>query len=156
MNPEFIISVSSVIIAIVALIVGVWQGFVTRQHNRLSVKPHLRIDRSDVESIKIILCNTGVGPAIIETFELRIDGETVSGDRMTRMHAILKRLGIMNVNVRFGTLVQEEAIAVGEKYILFEIKDGLENHKEIISVLPRLTFSISYKSIYGEKFTLSR
>lgn len=152
MDTEIIISLSSVGIACIALFIGVWQGFVTRQHNRLSVRPHLRIDRSEFKIIKITLHNTGIGPAFIDDIELKLDDEVIIGDHKTRMDAIIGKLSILNIDVRYGTLFKEEAITAGEEYILLEILTNPDIHDNLASKIGRITYSVKYKSVYGERF----
>ncbi len=43
MTLELLIGIAGIIIALGAAITTIWQGILTRQHNRLSVKPIIRI-----------------------------------------------------------------------------------------------------------------
>jgi len=43
-NWDKILAISTIIIALSAVIVSLWQGFEQRKHNRLSVKPILGLD----------------------------------------------------------------------------------------------------------------
>lgn len=72
----------SVLIAVCAFIITVWQTWVTRKHNRLSVKPWLStwVETNSIPySYEIRLNNIGIGPAIINSFDIYVDGHKVEG-----------------------------------------------------------------------------
>jgi hypothetical protein len=75
-----ITAICSLIIALAAVTVTVWQGAITRRHSRLSVRPLLAVksDRffDDVgATVMISIHNCGLGPAIIRDRFFRIDGK---------------------------------------------------------------------------------
>ncbi len=72
------------VIALCALGTTFWQAYVSRQHNKLSVKPylttwtHLQNDgASNIFTVDIL--NNGVGPALIKSFQIYVDGQEVKG-----------------------------------------------------------------------------
>ena len=71
-DVDIFIAIVSAFIALCALGLSVISLMFTRKHNRLSVRPHLRIDfcRKRPNDCKIIICNHGLGPAIIEDIYL--------------------------------------------------------------------------------------
>ncbi len=162
MKPEIVIAISSVIIAAAAFLVAVWQGLLTRQHNKLSVRPFLRIDRIEGAGrpSEILLHNVGVGPSFIDNFDLRVDGASVAGDRFTRIRTALTSLGLAdikfeNIKIDMFTPAQGDAIAAGETLTLLRlspVSNTQESYQALIAALPRLTFSVCYKSIYRETF----
>ena len=83
MNLEIIISISSVFIACMALFVAVWQGYATRKHNRLSIKPilHTSLDFSEGK-VSLRVKNCGVGPAIIKTIQVNFHNELFDGSKI--------------------------------------------------------------------------
>jgi len=157
MKPEFIIALTSIVIAGAALFVTIWQGFVTRRHNRLMVRPVFRIDRDELndQPIRIILHNVGVGPGFIDRFDVMVDGANIVGDRVTRMNTAMDRIGLREYRIQYFSPSIGEAINVGESQALIKITVSVNNtpiFNTMIAVLPRLTFSIAYKSIYGETY----
>jgi hypothetical protein len=42
-SSDTVTAIAATVIALLALIVSIWQGVTSREHNRLSVKPHLDI-----------------------------------------------------------------------------------------------------------------
>jgi hypothetical protein len=160
MKPELVTAISSVVIAGAALFVAVWHAFATREHNRLSVRPFFRIDRNQSfgRPIEIILQNTGVGPGFIDRLEIRVDDTAIEGDRFARLRTAMDRIGLADRQVEFFTPLQGEAIAAGESHTLLEVfphEDTAEARAAIIAVLPRLTYSIAYHSIYDEPFVVT-
>jgi len=161
MTQEMIVSIASVVIALSASAATIWQAVLTRRHNRLSVRPHLRIDRSevDVEGIKISVLNTGVGPAIVESFQIKVDNEVIEGNLFSRMQNAWTKLGLQQYNFEAYFPVAQEAFGVGECQILIVprlTKPSAQDIERIRSVVPRLTFTIGYTSIYGDQFLVER
>jgi len=159
MNPELSIALGSAVIALAALGATIWQGFLTRRHNRLSVTPLLKLDRvvAHNKEIAVILKNTGVGPAIIQTYDIKVDGNLIQGRGIARMRAALDSLGLENYSFEIYTPFSDEALAVGESTTLFisspNSTDG--ERKQIRAVVPRIQFIIRYKSIYGDESLLT-
>ena len=158
MDYNIVISLSVAVIALAALGVSMWQGYIAREHNKLSVKPHLVINRTvfDEMLIKYTLRNNGLGPAIIESYEIFVDGKKCEGECEEKIKSILKNLNIKRIQHRSFTPSNNQAISINEKLILLEFeKQGLsESNKERLkSSKNSIEFQIKYKSIYGDNFT---
>jgi len=79
-TATIVIAVASTFIALCALGISVWTGFLTRQHNRLSVMPKLEIYKNfDDEWSGLYISNLGFGPAKLVEFKIWVDNESVSG-----------------------------------------------------------------------------
>jgi hypothetical protein len=66
-------SIITVVLALVALVVAIWQGVEHRRHNRLTVRPHLNfwIDFASSSDIwGITVTNNGPGTAFIDEFAI--------------------------------------------------------------------------------------
>lgn len=74
--------ISSAIIALCALGYTVWQGKQAQKHNKSSFRPRL-VSWSNQDSSKGIyvvdIINNGLGPALIESFTIKIDGKVIAG-----------------------------------------------------------------------------
>src|SRR5687767_14553435 len=71
---------SSNVIAICAFIATFWQAYLSRKHNRLSVKPQLEISSGfnfNDQEYYINILNNGLGTALITKIQLVIDGEEI-------------------------------------------------------------------------------
>jgi hypothetical protein len=80
MEAEAIIALASLIIAAVALGVGVWQTVTTRAYNRKSVRPVLQLQSSfrQGERAGLRLTNVGLGPARIVASQIWLDGKKLN------------------------------------------------------------------------------
>lgn len=77
LNQQKVKKALPIYIAALALIVSLWQGYLTRkqfinakEHNKLSVKPWLGVSAlgfSNNQNIGIIVSNIGIGPAIVDS-----------------------------------------------------------------------------------------
>ena len=73
-SAEQIVAISSLCVAALAFAVTLWQGYLTRKHNRLSVQPRLRVSLQLGERPGIYLQNVGFGPAVIIDFLIALEG----------------------------------------------------------------------------------
>lgn len=76
LSTETKIALSVAVIALCALCVSMWQGYTSREHDRLSVKPHMVISFDyDDTGAGFTMSNGGVGPAIIRSFAVCVDSK---------------------------------------------------------------------------------
>ena len=159
MDAKDVTAICSGIIALLALGVSVWTGIQNRRHNRLSVRPRLRIDRltylkSDVE---VTVVNTGTGPAIIRNFSVTIDGiPIVSNDRPVAAAAARQ----LEIPGQFGSYTPDpsvgDSLRPGESLkllTLLNFPDEIEKRNDVHKKLLKIKFYIVYESIYGEVFS---
>ena len=157
-DAQLITAIFTVVIALVALIVAVWQAHAMRIHNRLSVKPHLVFDRiSDTGSLeaKIVLSNNGVGPAIIKDFSVQFDGSIVQLSGPGIWEGIMAGLGIEYTRYRSQEIEAGSAMKIGDKInILGVVLTGGQSTDFVHEALCRINVFIKYESIYGEDFEI--
>lgn len=170
-SAETITAAAAVIAALVALAVGVWDNIQTRQHNRLSVMPRLvftvEVDRTDPvvtdgedtvsrwDTVAVALRNEGVGPAIVDSLEVRValpGGDTSVHRSLQDAHPELERLhgavsGLGTTHISPGVV-----LAAGREIPLMNFRaegDG-GTYREF---LDRFQVVVRYHSIYGEPRT---
>ena len=157
----------TVIVAVLALFIAVWQVISTRKHNRLSVRPKFRID-SFVSSTKgiahIFLRNCGTGPGIIAEYNVIIDGTKIIDPKATNVINHYKVAS--NLPLDFDCQINSPTIGdtyqANDSIMIFQItvntSEGCLDTEEIYGKfreeLKRWAFEIKYKSIYEEKFDL--
>ena len=74
-----IVAVSAAFIGVAALAVSAYQAFISREQQRASVWPRIEILMSNSPTtFRLTLRNAGIGPALIETAEVRVDGRARS------------------------------------------------------------------------------
>lgn len=69
----------TLVIALVAIGLALWEGAENRRHNRLSVLPRLGAEvdagrTSETEYVRLAVESTGLGPAVFRTFRIYFDG----------------------------------------------------------------------------------
>ncbi|OUR82696.1 hypothetical protein A9Q75_05245 [Colwellia psychrerythraea] len=153
MDASDYIALASMLVAIVALVATLYQSHLSKEHNKLSVVPHLIVHRYTVdESCKFTLENNGLGPAIIKEFKLVASGKEISGFIETAYDEALNTLGL-NVAHSFYHPSKLEHISPAKKVDLYELlnenKEDLATEVAVIS--ENLKFKIVYTSIYRDK-----
>ena len=152
-------ALASAAIAVFAFVVTVWQAGVTRKHNRLSVKPFLNTwsEASEGSGVyEIRLNNIGIGPAIIESFEIRVDDKKVEGNGLDVISYAVKAMFPSNAPpVLFKScLAKGGALGAGEGITLVRIKfapQTMPTSDEFESMKKRIRLTVKYKSIYKEE-----
>lgn len=149
---------SSSIIALCALALTIWQAYVSRQHNKLSVLPYLTTwSHNDVDKglFSVDILNNGIGPALIKTFQVFVDGHEVKGQDL---EVIKKALKILFPNYQYSVynsyLSEGYMMAPKEIRSLLNIlfsQPSLPKPEEIEHATKRVRIVISYESIYKEK-----
>ena len=136
------IQAATLFVAACALAVTIWQGIVTRKHNRLSVTPVLTLYRREGDG-RISVRNNGTGPALVIEYEVYFGEGLLKEEDIPRLFPTI---------VDSGTLLPGAAIAPGEELILFKAIAVLDlSHVE---PLESLRFRITYMSVYNEKRVL--
>ncbi len=151
MTIELSLGIAGIIIALAVAITTIWQGFLTRKHNRLSVKPILRIDRNITldDNFNIKLLNNGVGPAIIKSVKYFVDNTEIVGDQISTQ--VLHKLGLFDSYEHFE-ISSGETLSSGEQRSLFKLLKKLEVDAliDIMTTFKRCSIEIKYESIYNE------
>lgn len=145
-DPELVVSISSVAIAIAAMAIAWWQARLGREHNRLSVKPLLCIRTlQDGGELKLWVTNAGLGPARIDRFAWQLDGKPVA---VSRMIEAFSAAGFDKAGV--GSIKEQEAIQIGSEHLFIRLKG------ERTSFPSGVALRIEYSSFYDTKAVLNR
>lgn len=152
----------AIITATIALGVGVWENVQMREHNRLSVTPHLQltaefrtVEADSVDQGIIRVTNEGVGPAVIDRVEVVVtgpDGEKRHFETWGEARTLLEELyGVaLARRVEIGPDVMFGADRTHELAI-FE-KPTTAETPLFPSLLEHVDLRIAYHSVYGEPF----
>jgi|GEM_PF-6950591 len=149
------------IVSVCALGVSWYQVQLSRQQQLASVWPYLSIsgygtanDKEQAWGVKVT--NNGLGPAIIERVELRLDGKALPSDVfMETLRAenakadSLLRLDFTSNDLGHGSVF---AASSTENWVSFlQVFEGKPPSNTASNVyLPRVSLSIFYKSLYDE------
>ena len=161
---KYLIEICTVVIALCALFLSIWQGYTTRQHNKLSVTPRLAIwvlEDEIANKLLIRLENNGVGPAIINSIEIIIDDEIIIEIDDTNFEAseskILDLLGVDEKNrdyVFVNCIGKNFYIRAGMDHKFFEVDPNIGKHayNKLRRKLLDISIRIKYSSLYKEKY----
>lgn len=74
-----ITAIVSLFVAVLALVISIWESMMNREHNRLSVLPNLAFELNyDANGTSgLYLYNRGLGPARIKSIETKLDGQAL-------------------------------------------------------------------------------
>lgn len=75
LSSDYLLSTT---LSLCALSLTLWQGYLTRKHNRLSTRPHLTLNSHlfvNGTFYAVDLKNDGLGPAFIKSISVFFDGE---------------------------------------------------------------------------------
>lgn len=155
---ELVFSICGILIALSASIATIWQGVLMRKHNRLSIKPLLRIDTFILadQPPTISIVNDGVGPAIIESIEIFFDGNEIINDSMQhKMLSLTEQLHFDVEQSKIFAIKKGEVFGTGSHW-LFEFTPSPQTISQSAIISERFSkvkFKIKYKSIYSESFS---
>ena len=162
MNWDAITGISSAVIALCAFGYTIWQGKQAQRHNKLSFRPHLTSwshQNSDKGAYAVELMNNGLGPALIVSFIVKVDGKVISG---VGTEPIEKGLKILFPNTRYHSqqayMAKGYSMAAKEKCTILAIQfaESTPLNKEAIEhTFNRADLIVKYKSFYEEEFTYS-
>lgn len=136
-----------------------------RNHNKLSVKPHLQWSRArnwadDGGRFKVSIQNTGFGPAKLLSLRFFLDGvefKVKSGEELDKLIAA-PFAGKVPLSILSSSLPSKDFVIDSKTdYVLAHVffpmltrKDAVENE----SVVRRIDLVVEFESFYGEKDVL--
>ncbi|MEN0051168.1 MAG: hypothetical protein AAF806_29155 [Bacteroidota bacterium] len=147
-KSEKIQSTAAMFVAVIALLISVWQGCEERRYNRFSVRPLLNFDLHSSSGTRTIkLANEGLGPAIFKQFVIEIDGKKYNAENGNPWEAVLEKRGLRNKFSQMyyyadGTIMQANNSA---NLLIWKV-DSIRRLNIVIDV--------TYESIYEERFHL--
>ncbi|TRN17077.1 hypothetical protein DM586_03155 [Vibrio fluvialis] len=160
MTTDRIVSISSMVIALAALCVSMWQGFVVQKHNKLSLKPYItsapRLPGVGGEN-GIFISNDGLGPAFIKEAKIIVNGESFDLTSNS-WPAVYAHLGLKKLCYSESWFKKGSSLKPGEFVkILAPTKMPIDSSCpiEFIKLLSasELELSLVYESIYEEEYT---
>jgi len=157
MKPELLALIFGSFVGCIALIASAFKHLTMRNHNRISVRPNLKIEREEITDcpLKIILKNIGLGLAHIDRFEIQVDNILISGEYKKAVERVISLLGLNGTDTIINLLSKGDEIDIDETYLLFEANPINSNdYEKISSALHRLNYKIKYCSIFNESFIL--
>lgn len=159
---EGIGAIGSLIVAIVVFCYSIRQTYLTREHNRLSVKPELTAwEDTSIVSVpggrethhKAYLKNIGIGPALIESFDVYVDADRIEADGLAKIDkavALLFPMGAPRIAHR-SYLTKGGAISVNESVLLVHLvfpATTTPSQTLLEQIKKRVKLVVKYQSMY--------
>lgn len=137
---------SVVLIAVLAVVISIWQVRISQEHNRLSVRPYMDFfyGWATQDIWQLTLSNEGVGPAIIKEVKFFFKGKEYE-----RWGDVLKAAHLYERRTNSYTFTGDTPFAVQKQVHFLEL-----NTKDLQLNTVGIKVLIHYESIYKEKFQL--
>jgi hypothetical protein len=145
------------IIALLALIISLWQLSVQRRHNKLSVTPLITFDKiytPTANGFGIYIRNAGIGPAVIIDFIIYIDNNKLTAKHKELWVEAAKILGINYKLILMQISEPGTGIAAGSRLPILTIEKRVNERQEneFALAIDRLNIEIIYESIYKTRY----
>jgi hypothetical protein len=154
LTTDQVIALAAALIALAALGIAVWEGVMSRRHDRLSVGPllvlrhHLGGSRG---SLGLTISNEGLGPAVVTKCILEVDGEPCKEDGDNGWEAAISLLGLRDFRPRYTTVAPDGIIRPGDTVWLLSTTVTEDHVSGLSKALSRLNVRVSYESIYKDR-----
>ena len=173
---EILIAVSTVVIALVSIIISVNSSSDAKEHRKLSVHPHIGFyirtsnapvfNDKDENTVGIEIENAGLGPAIIRKFEIETKSKKFrSLQENFSWKEFFEKCGDLNakstecldeeVKIPNLTFYPNDAIEAGDTVTIFrikypkEIEDSRSKLKRYDQIIDEINLRVEYESLYG-------
>lgn len=153
------IAISSAVVAICALVTSIWQGYLSRRHNVLSVRPHLEVVvTSSIHGTNhLALKNGGLGPAVLDSVQFvhrKGSINILSGASYMEFLRLLA-LDLGEVEVRWYVPDQHSIVSQGESIQLLAVScnentNALSLKAAFDTAFSETTVAVEYRCMYGK------
>jgi S-formylglutathione hydrolase FrmB len=160
LNSSDVIAICAVIVAVSALAVSIWQAWLMRQYQVLSVKPHLDVSLSASQTngnaFVVYFPNAGVGPAFIESIEVRLGNVKQSIQTENDIRTLIGLLVNTNeLKYSFQIVDENSAISSGDRIDFLSV--SASNDPSILtqlrSTLRKAEIEVRYSCLYGHSYS---
>ncbi|MFJ5442829.1 hypothetical protein [Pectobacterium sp. CHL-2024] len=160
------ISLASVIVALCALGLSVYQGYLQKKNYEISVQPYITlvptIDGSKNE-YGYYIYNAGLGNGYIDKIQYFINGREIKGDNIGSLRQVVHHFGFLDECFAYGNPRKGDSVALDKMNVLLSIsssassinecKNTIDNfHKNLSESRPNFTVKIWYNSIYNIRY----
>lgn len=155
LKAEMIVALSAIFISVMTLFVYMYQAHIMRQQQHASVWPYLEwaMEVSVNNEMHIAVINKGVGPAIIKSNSIKLDGASIANARELLYRLMEGNMDSLSASI---TDIDTTVIAPGEEVHLLEIADRSGKRKFDPELYYRIQYEICYCSVYGDCWTSIR
>src|SRR5689334_7207343 len=149
-EPETFIAVAALVVSVSAVAVGLYEAALQRKHDRAEVWPHLEITTYTMLSgAKLSVDNTGIGPALIKSIVVTVDGKPVHDWN----EVLTQLLGHSPPAPLSNSTIAESAIRPGDKVTVVGIPNE-DMPPRFWKSVGRVAMKVCYSSVFGESWML--
>jgi hypothetical protein len=144
-----LVSASAMLVALSSLGIALYEARMTREHDKLSVWPYVGTYHTMTDSgTSFEVQNVGIGPAVVRSFQLRVDGKRRRdwGDVLGAL-GVPSLEGVPNYYSSFG---RGTVILPGKQIRLFYIGAGNAARVFHREAGPRMVARVCYCSLYQD------
>ncbi len=161
-TSDKVVSFVAITISLFTLFIFVKQTNIIEEQSRLSVMPYLLLETSNdsyAKTFKIEIVNHGVGPAIIESRIIYLNGEAYDMEFADFFKNQL--IGTDSVEILNRTTLQNGfALPSGNARNLITVGGDDYSYKTFLKIMnaaqkDSFNYEIKYKSIYGDRWLIS-
>jgi hypothetical protein len=149
-EPESFIAIAALIVSLSAVTVGIYEAWLQRAHDRAEVWPHVEImTLITPKGASLYLENTGLGPAIINSVVVSVDGKPGHN-----WNDVLRTLEGSEPGPFNNSTVTDHALRAGDKAELIGLvqKDIPPGFWKWIA---RVSMKVCYRSAFEDHWMLS-
>ncbi len=141
-----ILTGSAGLIAVAALATAVYTAWITREQQRVSVWPYVTQDNAFPGYYERWLTNAGLGPAMVRSFEVRVDGQPAKD-----WAQVLERLEVVPGwgSVSYSDVGRGSVLMPGQSLKILVVRDT-SMRARLRANVDRLATIVCYCSLYGE------
>jgi len=145
-----IMSVSAIIAALAAVLVAAYEARINREYQRLSVWPRIQQFDSFVpdQPYTRSVLNVGMGPALVRSVEIRVDGNVCRTWRNVSEALLKHRIP----NTISSSLHNGSVLVPNKEVTVLKIPVGDDARAFWEASQDRLSIRICYSSLYGESW----
>lgn len=158
LKKENIVTLSTIFIALLALIVSISDNIITRRHNKYAVTPILSISNQDINGFYgLYLSNQGYGPAIVDSCVVFYKGQSMNNSKKIwdEIFSLEYSKEPIDFSIKNKYINTGHVVRVGEDILLWGASNDelMGDYKKLESSLSNISVKIFYHSIYNQKFS---
>lgn len=151
-EPEMIVAWSAMFISLLALLATMYEANLERENQLLSVWPRLTIQvhLSNTQGYGIEVSNKGLGPAIVKTAKIKVDGKQLhSWEGAFRELKVSGSLTVITSSLDSSIISQNEIVTA------IKVEDAIGGYN-VGKVNHRIGLEVCYCSVYDDCWLVNK
>lgn len=159
-SGDKLVGISALVISLATLFTLIYQSRIMREHEMKSSFPKLELWHSNsADHFKLLLMNTGLGPAVIEDYHITYRGQVYEMDHVDFAHSYSDSLKSDSVKISFSTssLRKGRIIQPGDELYLISLRlDSTSSHPlKPVFKNREAELTIKYSSVYHQLWEIN-